>query len=387
MRGLDVAPISTIHAFCQRVLTEHAFASGRLLAQSQVESRTAFTAAFDDVIRSRLEGELGVAARGLAGRRERRRRAGAAALSGARACAASGRRSTIPSASRGAAAGVRGAAAQGRARRGRARDQQQADAEGDRRRASTTLHAAGHAFRRARRARRGCSPSSTRCVKKYPKDIVLLPARSDRLGRRARQARHRRRCSRRRGAGRRPPSRSRPRWRSASARWSRSALRARKRAAGLYDFDDMLLLVDEALRGPRGAELAAALRAALSAGAHRRVPGHRPGAVADLPHDLPRRRRSAAALSGRRSQAGDLRLPRRRRQHLRGRAATRWPRWAASISSNATSARPRRSSTPTTRSSISRRQDPFFSTETDRLPPPGHLRRQGERDRSTDCGR
>src|SRR4051812_37940559 len=57
-RGLDVAPISTIHAFCQRVLTEHAFASGRLLAQNPVESRTAFTAAFDDVIRARLDGEL-----------------------------------------------------------------------------------------------------------------------------------------------------------------------------------------------------------------------------------------------------------------------------------------------------------------------------------------
>jgi ATP-dependent exoDNAse (exonuclease V) beta subunit len=37
-------------------------------------------------------------------------------------------------------------------------------------------------------------------------------------------------------------------------------LRARKRAAGFYDFDDMLALVDEALRGPHGAELAAALR-------------------------------------------------------------------------------------------------------------------------------
>ena len=57
LRALDVAPISTIHAFCQRVLTEHAFANDRLLAQSQVESRTAFTAAFDEVIRSRLEGE------------------------------------------------------------------------------------------------------------------------------------------------------------------------------------------------------------------------------------------------------------------------------------------------------------------------------------------
>ncbi len=38
-------------------------------------------------------------------------------------------------------------------------------------------------------------------------------------------------------------------------------LRARKRAAGLFDFDDMLLLVDEALRGPRGPELVATLRA------------------------------------------------------------------------------------------------------------------------------
>ena len=58
-RGLDVAPISSIQAFCQRILTEHAFASGRLLAQNPVESRTAFTAAFDEVIRARHDGELG----------------------------------------------------------------------------------------------------------------------------------------------------------------------------------------------------------------------------------------------------------------------------------------------------------------------------------------
>src|SRR6185437_2662224 len=37
-------------------------------------------------------------------------------------------------------------------------------------------------------------------------------------------------------------------------------LEARKRAAGLYDFDDMLALVGEALSGPHGAELAATLR-------------------------------------------------------------------------------------------------------------------------------
>ncbi len=60
-RGLDVAPISTIHAFCQRVLTEHAFSGGRLLAQTHVESRTAFALAFADVIRAPLaeDHELG----------------------------------------------------------------------------------------------------------------------------------------------------------------------------------------------------------------------------------------------------------------------------------------------------------------------------------------
>ena len=41
-RAIDGAPISTIHAFCQRVLTEQAFAGGRLLAQQSVESRAAF---------------------------------------------------------------------------------------------------------------------------------------------------------------------------------------------------------------------------------------------------------------------------------------------------------------------------------------------------------
>ena len=53
-RALDGAPISTIHAFCQRILTERAFASGRLLVQQSVESRSAFSAAFAEVLRRRL---------------------------------------------------------------------------------------------------------------------------------------------------------------------------------------------------------------------------------------------------------------------------------------------------------------------------------------------
>ncbi len=52
--ALDGAAISTIHAFCQRVLTEQAFAGSRLLVQQSVESRTAFGAAFAEVLRQTL---------------------------------------------------------------------------------------------------------------------------------------------------------------------------------------------------------------------------------------------------------------------------------------------------------------------------------------------
>jgi exodeoxyribonuclease V beta subunit len=53
-RAIDGAPISTIHAFCQRVLTEQAFAGSRLLIQQAVESRSAFAAAFAEVLRQEL---------------------------------------------------------------------------------------------------------------------------------------------------------------------------------------------------------------------------------------------------------------------------------------------------------------------------------------------
>jgi exodeoxyribonuclease V beta subunit len=53
-RTLDLASISTIHGFCRRVLVEHAFAGGRLLAQQNVESRSTFAGAFAEVLRRRL---------------------------------------------------------------------------------------------------------------------------------------------------------------------------------------------------------------------------------------------------------------------------------------------------------------------------------------------
>ncbi|MBX3274822.1 MAG: UvrD-helicase domain-containing protein [Sandaracinaceae bacterium] len=64
----DRAPISTIHSFCQRVLSECAFDCARLLRQEQVDSRDAFGRAFreelrralaaDDPLRPVIEGAL-----------------------------------------------------------------------------------------------------------------------------------------------------------------------------------------------------------------------------------------------------------------------------------------------------------------------------------------
>jgi exodeoxyribonuclease V beta subunit len=51
LRAFGSAPIFTIHGFCQRVLTEHAFNHRRLFSQSQVESETAFERAFRATLR------------------------------------------------------------------------------------------------------------------------------------------------------------------------------------------------------------------------------------------------------------------------------------------------------------------------------------------------
>jgi len=53
-RSFDLASITTIHAFCQRLLTEEPFLTGRLLEQSQVDGRAAFGEAFRDGLRTVL---------------------------------------------------------------------------------------------------------------------------------------------------------------------------------------------------------------------------------------------------------------------------------------------------------------------------------------------
>jgi len=54
LRQFDTATISTIHGFCRRVLTEHAFANQRLFAEKNVDGREAFAAAFLDAVRDTL---------------------------------------------------------------------------------------------------------------------------------------------------------------------------------------------------------------------------------------------------------------------------------------------------------------------------------------------
>jgi exodeoxyribonuclease V beta subunit len=53
----DGATIATIHGFCQRVLTEHAFASGRLFEQAHVDGAESFGIAFREVLREALAEE------------------------------------------------------------------------------------------------------------------------------------------------------------------------------------------------------------------------------------------------------------------------------------------------------------------------------------------
>ncbi|MEQ9501638.1 MAG: exodeoxyribonuclease V subunit beta [Deltaproteobacteria bacterium] len=52
--SFDAASISTIHAFCQRVLAENAFESARHFEQELVDGRTAFDRAFYEVLRTRI---------------------------------------------------------------------------------------------------------------------------------------------------------------------------------------------------------------------------------------------------------------------------------------------------------------------------------------------
>ena len=57
LHALDTATIATIHSFCQRVLTEHAFANGRLFSQTQSDGAEAFSEAFREALRGQFARE------------------------------------------------------------------------------------------------------------------------------------------------------------------------------------------------------------------------------------------------------------------------------------------------------------------------------------------
>jgi exodeoxyribonuclease V beta subunit len=60
LASFDRAPISTIHGFCQRLLTEHAFASGRSFEPARVDGRAAFGRALRTTLRTADESVLAV---------------------------------------------------------------------------------------------------------------------------------------------------------------------------------------------------------------------------------------------------------------------------------------------------------------------------------------
>ena len=99
---------------------------------------------------------------------------------------------------------------------------------------------------------------------------------------------------------------------------ARRELEARKRRAGVMTYDDLLTRLQRTLDGRERRSRRRAAARPLPRRARRRVPGHRPGPVADHAHRVRRRRDDARA--DRRPEAGDLRVPRRRRLRLpRGR--------------------------------------------------------------------
>jgi exodeoxyribonuclease V beta subunit len=51
LQAFDGATIATIHAFCQRVLRENAFSSGRLFEEQQVDGRDSFARAMREALR------------------------------------------------------------------------------------------------------------------------------------------------------------------------------------------------------------------------------------------------------------------------------------------------------------------------------------------------
>ncbi|HSY39476.1 MAG TPA: UvrD-helicase domain-containing protein, partial [Polyangia bacterium] len=249
-RAIDGAPISTIHAFCQRVLTEQAFASGRLLLQQSVESRAAFAAAFAEVLREELAVDdaqtpylEAYLARGgsaasvdslealLYRAHQLRARWGTPFEPERIAAAAQAFARLTPAELDASTTGMHGSTAKAVSARLRTLQTatQRFGSDGNTGRFLATLDLPSGkddllAFVSERLERR-TGPVVAAVAELADAAIPLEAAVAQLFG---------------------PPVAAR--------------LAARKRAAGLYDFDDMLTLVNDALNGPRGSELTTTLR-------------------------------------------------------------------------------------------------------------------------------
>ncbi len=251
LHTFDAATIATIHAFCHRVLRENAFASGRCFEERQVDGREAFGRAFRDALRGDI-------ARDPA----RARWLEAALRSGWSIgrieellwnCARE--RAPIRPAFDPAALDAALAAFPADAAR-EPRNLGELKAWGVHGRTAATI--AGALSDLADLVERARSASDGPLYVREAKDVVgklreRLPQLRPRPGRTAGVV-----------AAALDLTRATPPFAAAIAHalidGVRDELSRGKRAAGRYDFDDMLSLVDEALRGPRGGALAEAMR-------------------------------------------------------------------------------------------------------------------------------
>ncbi len=251
LHAFDASTIATIHAFCHRVLRENAFASGRCFEERQIDGREAFGRAFRDALRGDL-------ARDPA----RARWLEAALRSGWSIgrieellwnCA----RERAPIRPEFDAAALDAALASFPVDDAREpRNLGELKAWGVHGRTASTI--AGALSDLADLVERARGASDAPLFVREAKEVVAklrerLPALSPRPGRAARVV-----------AAAQELTRATPPFAAAIANALIDGVQAElsrgKRAGGRYDFDDMLALVDEALRGPRGPALAEAMR-------------------------------------------------------------------------------------------------------------------------------
>ena len=251
LHAFDASTIATIHAFCHRVLRENAFASGRCFEERQVDGREAFGRAFRDALRGDIA------------RDPARARWLEAAL---RSGWSMGRleellwncvRERAPIRPAFNAAALDAALAAFPADEAREpRNLGEIKAWGVHGRTAGTI--AGALSDLANLVERSRAAADAPLYVREAKDVVAklrdrLPALAPRPGRAARVV-----------AAALELTRTTPPFAAAIAHalvgGVTGELSRSKRAAGRYDFDDMLSLVDEALRGPRGDALAEAMR-------------------------------------------------------------------------------------------------------------------------------